>query len=443
MSSKTILVVDDSATIRKIIQRELSKADYEVMIARNGMEALSILEWADPLPDLITLDIDMPKLGGFEVCKKIKAEAESENKRKRLTAKIPIIFVSANDSLENREKGYDLGVIDFIGKPFNPGKMLNTINNLLNSQEQFVDMTALVVEDSPFIRRIVRNILLRHGLKVLEVSDGEEALEVVKEEQFNIDIIITDYIMPGMSGEELCRTLRSLEPLEKVPIFFISSVETKDTILGFFKVGASDYLHKPFIEEEFRARIITHLRNRKYVKELESLNNKLKYHAEHDALTGLYNRGHFQVEYASQFAHSQYTGEQLSCILIDLDFFKKINDNYGHAFGDLVITEFAQILKGKRRGTDIAARYGGEEFVILMPDTDLSDCLDIAEQIRKTAEGHIYVLDATELQVTISVGVVSLQEHLPDNMDRLLSMADEALYKAKANGRNRVEVYQG
>lgn len=441
MPNKTIMVVDDSATIRKIIQRELAKADYEVILAKNGMEAMAILEWADPLPDLITLDVDMPKMNGFQVCQKIKQYAESEDPRKQETSNIPIIFVSANDTVENRERGYELEVIDFIGKPFAPGTILTAIGNILNSQEQFPDMTALVVEDSPFVRRIVRNILARHGLTIHDVENGEEALEVIKREKFNIDIVITDHIMPGMSGEELCRTLRSLEALEQVPIFFISSIDSKETILDFFRVGASDYLSKPFIEEEFRARIVTHLRNRKYVKQLEYLNYRLQYQAEHDGLTGIYNRGYFQSELGGLFAHCKHTGQELTCILMDLDFFKQVNDNFGHAFGDLVLIEFSKLLSRNRRNSDIAARYGGEEFVVLLPDTNLEDGVAIAEQIRTTAEGHIYSDGKTELQVTASFGVASLQNHNPNNPDKLLSMADAALYEAKEHGRNKVMIY--
>ncbi len=443
MSSKTIMVVDDSATIRKIIQRELSKADYEVILARNGMEALAILEWADPLPDLITLDIDMPKMNGFEVCRKLRSGADKAEKHKQMAAKLPVIFVSANDTAESRALGYELEVLDFISKPFAPGTVLQTISNILNSQEQFSELSALIVEDSPFVRRIVRNNLTRHGLKIFEVASGEEALEVIKKEQFAIDIIITDYIMPGMSGEDLCRTLRSLEPMEQVPIFFISSIDSKETILNFFKVGASDYLSKPFIEEEFRARIVTHLRNRTYTKQLEKLNNQLQHQAEHDGLTGVYNRSYFQKSIASYFAASKHSGSHLSCILIDLDFFKKVNDNFGHAFGDLVLKEFAQILNANSRETDIVARYGGEEFILLLPDTNITDCTFIAEQLRKSAEGHIYNDGQSELQVTISVGISSQHEHQADNADKLMSMADEALYKAKEGGRNRVEVYGG
>ncbi len=442
MPSKSIMVVDDSSTIRKIIQRELSKADYEVILAKNGMEALAILQWADPLPDLISVDIDMPKMNGLEFCAKIKAGANSDDEKQRRIAALPVIFVSANDNVENREKGYALEVIDFIGKPFVPGKMVNIIDNILNSREQFTGMSAMIIEDSPFVTRIVRNILSRHGLEnIFEAQDGEQALELIKELKFDVDIIITDYIMPGMGGEELCRTLRGIEALEQVPIFFISSITEKEAILSFFKAGASDYLPKPFTEEEFRARIVTHLRNRKYTKELESLNLRFQYQAEHDALTGVYNRGYFQSELASRFAHCKYTNEDLGCILIDLDYFKNVNDTQGHAYGDLVLKEFSKLLLNLHRDSDIAARYGGEEFVILLSGATWDECKLVAEKIRSSAESLIYNDGSTELQVTVSVGVASLQRHKPNTPEKLVSMADEALYNAKENGRNRVEIY--
>lgn len=441
MPNKTILVVDDSATIRKILQRELSKADYEVIPARDGDEALRMLEWADPLPDLITLDIDMPRMNGFELCRRIKEYADSDDKQRQMLADIPTILVSANDCIENREKGYELGIIDFISKPFPPGKMSTTINNILNSQEQFADMSALVVEDSPLVRRLVSKVLIRHGLAVHEDSSGEQALKTIKKMKFKVDIIITDYIMPGMSGEQLCRTLRGIEALDQVPIVFISTVDKKETVLDFFKVGANDYLTKPFLEEEFSARIVTHLRNRQYVKELQALNAKLKFQADHDPLTGIHNRGYFQKKFKASFNKNLSTKHNLCCLLLDLDLFKKVNDNYGHAFGDLVLQNFARILSRVKRNTDIAARYGGEEFVLLMPDTNLEEATSLARTLSAETESFVHKQGKTTLQVTISSGLASLADHKPINPDKLLFMADKALYLAKEKGRNRVEIY--
>lgn len=442
MQKQSILVVDDSSTIRKIIDRELSQAGYEVQLANNGMEALAMLEWSNTLPALITLDIDMPRMNGLEVCQTIRKAAQSGNSKKKRIADIPIIFVSANDTVDNREKGYELGVIDFISKPFAPGKMLATVNNILNVREQFSDMTALIVEDSLSARQIVSTILSRHGLTLHEAADGKEALDILAKLAHGVDIIITDYIMPGISGDELCRQLRTMKALEQVPIFFISSIETKEAILGFFKSGASDYLPKPFTDEEFRARVLTHLRNRKYVKELQRLNQQLSYQADHDGLTGLLNRSGFTRELSCAFMHSGSHDDDLCCLLIDLDHFKNVNDHYGHAFGDLVLKGFADLLKKKAGDNAIVARYGGEEFIVLLPGTSLQEGIARGEQMVEAAAQHRYNDGAMELQVTISLGIASTREHRPQNQDRLLIMADKALYRAKATGRNRLEIFR-
>lgn len=441
MAEQTILVVDDSPTIQKIMAREISPARYNVLTASSGMEALSILEWADTLPNVITLDIDMPGLNGFEVCRYIQAGAQQENLRKQQIAQIPIIFISARDTLENREEGYELGVVDFISKPFPQGKILNTIRKILNADEQFDGMTALIVDDSPLARRIVRNILSRHGLKIYEAGSGEEGLSYIKKQSHEIDIIITDYIMPGISGEELCSNVRQLEHMAQVPVFFISAIERKSTVLSFFHAGANDYLPKPFIEEEFRARVIPHLRNRLYLKELKALNSKLKYTAERDALTRLFNRGYFQKEGDAAFTHAQISEQPLSYILIDLDFFKKVNDTLGHAFGDLVLEQFAMILQQHTGENGLAARFGGEEFVLLLTAADAKESVQRAESVRRATEEHIYTDGKTELKVTCSIGVASYLEHRPENFDRFCIMADQALYVAKEEGRNRVKLF--
>ena len=442
MQKQSILVVDDSSTIRKIIDRELSQAGYEVQLANNGMEALAMLEWSNTLPALITLDIDMPRMNGLEVCQAIRKAAQGGNSQKKRIADIPIIFVSANDTVDNREKGYELGVIDFISKPFMPGKMLATVNNILHVREQFSDMTALIVEDSPAARQIVSTILSRHGLTLHEAADGKEALDILAKLAYGVDIIITDYVMPGISGDELCRQLRTMKPLEQVPIFFISSIETKEAILGFFKSGASDYLPKPFTDEEFRARVLTHLRNRKYVKELQKLNQQLSYQADHDGLTGLLNRSGFTRELTTAYLHSGSNDEDLCCLLIDLDHFKNVNDRYGHAFGDLVLKGFADLLKEKAGDNAIVARYGGEEFIVLLPGTSLQEGIVRGKQVVEAAAHHRYNDGARELQVTISLGIACTREHRPQNQDRLLIMADKALYRAKEAGRNRLEIFR-
>jgi len=249
--------------------------------------------------------------------------------------------------------------------------------------------------------------------------------------------------MPEMCGDELCRLLRQREDMKQVPQFFVSAFDDRDSTLEFFKAGASDYLRKPFIEEELQAKIEIHLRAKKYVNELEKLNKKLENLAIRDGLTGLFNRRYFKEEFDKQFLQAARYNHELSCILLDIDFFKKINDTYGHAFGDLVLVQFSEILKKRVRKTDVAARYGGEEFIVMLPSTNGAGAATVAESIRSVISQHVFSDGTTNIHVNISAGISSLKADNPESPDKLVSFADEALYTAKENGRNRVCRYGG
>ena len=439
MKNKTVLIVDDSSTMRTIIARELEEAGYTVVTAENGMEALVMIEWMDNKPDLITLDIDMPVMGGFEVCEHLLEKAKKKDENPHIG--IPVIFVSAKDSLENRRRGFQLGVTVFVSKPFQPQELVNVVNTLLFPPELFVGMTVLVIDDSSSVRRVIQTILTRIGVTVLNASNGLEALQMIDTYSGTLDLILTDYMMPEMRGDEVCKLIRQKPYLDQIAILVVSAFSEKDLILSFFKSGATDYLCKPFIEEELIARVEIHLRARQYVKQVEELNKKLVYQANRDALTGLYNRRYFQETLDLEFALAVRHRHEFSCLILDLDFFKKINDSYGHAFGDLVLEEFAAILRIQSRKIDICARYGGEEFVVLLPRTNIGSAAALAEKIRALVESHIFKNDLYSHQVSCSIGVASLNDHSPDKGDKLVDMADRALYQAKENGRNKVCLY--
>ncbi|MBU0664499.1 MAG: diguanylate cyclase [Proteobacteria bacterium] len=439
MNGKTILIVDDSSTMRRIITRELEEAGYTVLAAENGMEALVMIEWMDKNPDLITLDIDMPVMNGFEVCERL-LEKQKQRGDKQQT-RIPIVFVSANDTLENRRRGFQLEVTDFISKPFKQNDIVKMVNKILFPQEQFPGMTALVIDDSFSVRRIISMILRRIGITVLNAANGLEGLKTIENFPGTLDLIITDYMMPEMRGDEFCKLIRQNPILDQVPLFVVSAFDDLDLLLSLFKSGATDYLHKPFIEEELLARVEIHLRARQYINQVEKLNKKLAHLASRDGLTTLYNRRYFQEALDREFTSAIRHHLELSCILIDLDFFKKINDSCGHAFGDLVLQEFATILSTRSRESDICARYGGEEFIVLLPHTNLESALLFAEEIRSSLELHVFKDTEHRRQISCSIGVASLQDHTPINEDKLVNMADKALYDAKKLGRNQVRRY--
>ena len=438
MPKYTVLTVDDSATIRNIIKTELNTVGYEVLTAKNGIEALSIIEWSEKLPDLITLDIDMPVMGGFEVCEKLQALKDDPLPKKQAAARIPILFVSANDSLENRRRGFRLEIIDFIAKPFPKGDIIRAVNKVLRPDLEFRGMYALVVEDSDRARRVISNILRRKGLEVVEAKNGLQALEIIDQQNATFDLVTIDQTMPEMCGDEFCSILRQRKDMAQVPKFFVSADNDRESTLQFFKSGATDYLCKPFIDEEFQARVDIHLRARKYVRELERLNEKLRFISIRDPLTGLYNRAYFQERLEQRYAHARKSNAPLSAILFDIDHFKNINDEYGHGFGDVVLVDFANILKTKTPKKDIAGRYGGEEFVLILANCDSEKAMGIAESIRCACASYAFSDRKICVRVTLSAGVASLPEAEVDKPNELLSLADQALYQAKESGRNRV-----
>ena len=425
--------------MRNIIARELEDAGFTVLAAKNGIEAVSMIEWMGKKPDLITLDIDMPVMDGFQVCELLfeKQKISGDDQHDR----IPIVFVSANDTLENRRRGFRLGVTDFISKPFSGNDLVKTVSKILFQEDRFAGMTVLIVDDSVMIRQLMQTILKRIGVTVVTAANGLEAVDLLDSLDGSLDLILTDYLMPLMHGDEFCKLVRQKSSLDQVPVIVVSAISNAEIILSFFKSGATDYLSKPFIREELLARVEVQLRARQYVKQVEKLNQRLEYLANHDELTGIYNRRYFQEILEQKFAKAVRCDSELSCLFLDLDYFKKINDAYGHTFGDQVLEEFAAIIRISSKKSDICARYGGEEFVVLLPQTNLDSAVSCAEMIRAKTESHAFQDGQYLRQVTCSIGVASFQVHKPDSGKKLVGMADTALYAAKQQGRNQVGIY--
>ncbi len=276
--SKKILVVDDMSMVRKTIRKELEDGGYEVIEAKDGFEALILSAVTSP-PDLITLDIEMPKQNGFQTCQKLREEHYTRFFKHSKDGRIPIIFVTGNDNIEDRKKGFELGAADFITKPFAKGEILTAVNKILKPISLSHELTALVVDDSSVARHIVSEVLKGEGLKVIEAEDGVLALEIMETRKHKIDIVITDLEMPRMDGSELVKKIRNEMDMPDLPIIFLTATTDQSDLLRVFKAGATDYLLKPFAKEELLARITVHLeRNRlnkhlrEMVKELTGLN---------------------------------------------------------------------------------------------------------------------------------------------------------------------------
>ncbi|MEE9567692.1 MAG: diguanylate cyclase [Desulfobacteria bacterium] len=299
----------------------------------------------------------------------------------------------------------------------------------------------LIVDDSRLIAHVAKTMLTKRGHEVILAQDGKAGLEAAKSEQ--PDIILLDLIMPIMDGYEVCEHLKEDDSTKEIPIIMVTSkAETADKVKG-LEMGALDYVAKPFDEGELIARVNIHLRLRELYVTVQEQNRRLQEMANRDGLTGLYNHRYFHEQLSQDFLRAKRYHENLSCILFDIDFFKKFNDTYGHQTGDVVLRALATVIQRATRESDLAARYGGEEFAIVLYYTDGAAAYQAAERLRTMVESHEVQDNGNVLRVTISVGVATFPHEKIHDSKELIEHADQALYKAKDNGRNRVEAFDG
>ena len=294
-----------------------------------------------------------------------------------------------------------------------------------------------IVDDDAAIRRLVRLFLTRSGYELKEFATGEEARRQLHTAPW--DLAILDRRLPDMDGVVLCHELKSDPELRnRYVIMLTGEADQEDKVEG-LDLGADDYITKPFQPAELLARIRAAKRLVDLQKELMETNKRLELLSITDGLTKLYNHRYLQDELARAFEESQRYQRPLSLAIIDIDFFKKVNDSYGHAVGDEVLKGVAKIFQESIRATDLAARYGGEEFAVMMPETELDDAITFAEKIRMLIEVAAMRTSVGPLHITVSVGVAAVPRTKIHTAKELIVAADKALYRAKRNGRNQVQ----
>jgi diguanylate cyclase (GGDEF)-like protein len=297
--------------------------------------------------------------------------------------------------------------------------------------------TIAVVDDDAAIRRLVRLFLNRAGYATMECTTGEEARDKLKSKPW--DLAILDRKLPDMDGLALCRELKSTAEFRtRYIIMLTGEAEQEDKVEG-LELGADDYITKPFQYPELIARVRAGKRIVDLQKELMETNHRLELLSITDGLTKLNNHRHFQDELVRTFEESQRYQRPLSLAMIDIDFFKKVNDTYGHPVGDEVLRAVSALYKESVRSTDLVARYGGEEFAVMMPETELNDGITFAEQIRSMIEATPIDTQAGPLRVTVSIGVAGVPGSRIHDPKDLIIAADMALYRAKKGGRNQVQ----
>ncbi len=308
----------------------------------------------------------------------------------------------------------------------------------------------LIVDDDKDNIECLSRWFLGEEFDILSAISGKEALERVK--KGHPDLILLDIMMPKMDGFEVAKKLKDNEKYRSIPIVMLTAKHDTQSKVKGFGIGVDDYVTKPFDFDEVDARIKAMIKKRALYLELErkhlqlkQTNIKLKDMTITDEKTSLYNFRYFYKKLQEEFKRAKRYETCLSLIMLDLDDFKEINDRLGHQKGDKVLKELAEIVHSNARETDFSARYGGEEFAIILPNTDDTMAKQVAERIRKAVSMHNFLSEEKPTAMTISAGISTFPDRHENikNHDELIKSADAALYRAKNEGKNRIEIYGG
>ena len=456
-----VLVVEDHPINQQMVQAQLEYMGLKVELANNGAEGVEKVK--EGSFDLVLMDIQMPVMDGYEATQAIR----------QFNQHIPIIALTAAALVEDRQKAIDVGMNDHLGKPFSslqlfdhlkrwlgiqpldkPDIDLPSAENLLNlekSKEVKLDLessatlsqlhflsekssrqeTVLVVDDMAANIKILAN-LLKDEYTIQVANKGQKALEIARS-QNPPDLILLDIMMPEMDGFEVCRALKNNANTSRIPVIFISALDEVNDERQGLDVGAVDYIAKPFHPDIVKARVRNHMSLKIKTDLLEKMSHI-------DGLTQVANRRSFDSQLSKEIRRAQRSGKALGVIMLDIDFFKPYNDNYGHGKGDECLIKVAsELQKVVSRSGDLFARYGGEEFVTLLPETDAEGVKLIAEKMRQVVEdlNISHEFSAASDHITISLGM-SVKLPTDDDFTNILSAADQALYRAKRLGRNCV-----
>jgi len=407
-----ILVIEDDKFYAKNLKKAIEKQfNYEITVvhSKEELDNIDLQNYNLIISDIFMKDYD-----------------ETYIQKHLIHTKIPILLMTGFPDKILKEKISKLNIVDFIVKT--ESNQFTQIINKLQILDYLKNKSILIVDDSRTAMLINMKLIKKcyPFTEVLTAKDGVEALEKINSHS-NIKLILTDYEMPNMNGMELIKNVRKKYDIDKIIMIALSSVSERHISSTLLKIGANDFLHKPFAEEELMCRIDNNIKNSILIDEIKDMVFK-------DPLTNIYNRRYFFEVAQKMFLTALRENKELSILMCDIDHFKKINDTYGHQTGDLVIQKTANILNKSVRKNDVVSRYGGEEFAILLYDCPIKFAALIAEKIRKTIE-NLEVIDDEEnkIKYTISIGISNKGELLEDRIKK----ADNMLYKAKET-RNKV-----
>ena len=435
MTEKTtrILIVDGSTVSRQILSRILQSEINQVEVdnCKSGAEAIQKLD--KNRYDLITTALLLPDMDGLALCRNIRGSSSHKY--------TPLVVVSGDADERLLQEGFKAGVTDYFDKSNGYKAFGDFIKSFIQRNSNLVGHV-LFIEDSKTAAAVICDILERHGLKVTHADSAEFARDLLEKQRNDehtenpIDLVITDFYLQGeLTGGDLLYAIRTSfhYSQQELPVLVITGNDDQKTQVEVFHAGGNDFVTKPILEEVIIARIRLLLLIRHQFEALKQQAENMRWIASSDSLTGVRSK-RYLVDNGEEFIQNP-ANQPVWAMIIDLDNFKKINDDLGHIAGDHVLAELGAKLN-KLYPDDMVVRFGGEEFSILMKNKNQKEALKKTEKLRKDIEK----LKPADVDLTVSVGLACMQDHPDSNLSKILSLADKALFYSKDTGRNRVSI---
>lgn len=451
-----ILVVDDVLPNLRLLEAKLSAEYFEVATAANGPRALELASaW---LPDIVLLDVMMPGMDGYEVCRRLKADPATEH--------LPVVMVTALNDPSERIRGLEVGADDFLTKPVEDMTLFARVRSLVRlkrlldewrlrssttlevgmkaAQPSFQGARAVVLDEDELEAARIAAALAADGIETLRLAGA--ARDLSSPLLADAELVILSLTLAEADPLRLAGQLRADQRTRETPLLLLADEHQRGLLVRGIDLGANDYVIRPIEDGELRARARNQLRRRFYQERLRADLNHTLALAVTDGLTGLYNHRYLMGHLRAMIQPGRPVGTGFALLMVDVDRFKSLNDTHGHSSGDTALREVAAALRANVRVFDTIARYGGEEFVVIMPGAGTDEGEAVAERLRRTVEALQVRTETNRIVgITISVGVTAIGTHSeapegPEPHLELLKRADQALYRAKREGRNRVVV---
>jgi diguanylate cyclase (GGDEF)-like protein len=408
-----ILIIEDSTTMAQVASNLVkSELGYVTTITASLAETQQLLAMGGERFLAALVDLTLPDSSDGEIVDYV------------ISMGIPAIVITASFDEKRREAILKKHIVDYVIK--DNRNAYNYVIRLLARLDRNRQIKALVVDDSSTARNMIRVLLLHHNFQVLVAEDGADALRVLKQNP-DVKLVITDYNMPEMDGFALTAKIRQQYPRDGIAIIGLSAQGSGEMSARFLKNGANDFLTKPFSQEEFYCRVMQNVETIEHIETIRDAANR-------DYLTSLYNRRYFFEVGSGLFNDAKRGGGHLVVAMMDVDFFKKVNDNYGHDGGDVVLKHMA-VLINEAFAAHLPARFGGEEFAVMFQGLDADEVDELLNDFRRRVEGTSVPFGDQQIRFTLSIGYT---DKLGNSVDDALALADAGLYAAKEGGRNQV-----